>query len=250
MSQPVQSGLQLPTMSDAPFRNIVGDPAARVLFTCEHASERLPEGWVWPEQDRRLAGTHWASDVGAAALTVELAQALNATAILSNFSRLLVDPNRPLESDTLFRAHAEGAPVVLNAALDAAERQSRIRRFYEPYHAAIDSSLRASSAEFVFAVHSFAPIYEGEQRAVEVGTLFDVQERMAHALNQRLCDAGFEARPNEPWSGKEGLAYSPERHAAAHGRRALEIEVRQDLAVLPEVRARLVSAVVEFLASV
>ena len=43
--------------------------------------------------------------------------------------------------------------------------------------------------------------------------------------------AGFHVMANEPWSGKDGLAYSPVRHAKAYGRCALEIEARQDLIV-------------------
>jgi predicted N-formylglutamate amidohydrolase len=54
--------------------------------------------------------------------------------------------------------------------------------------------------------------------------------------------------PNEPWSGKAGLAYSPVRHAKEHGRMALEIEARQDLIVREPFAERLAEALAEYFA--
>ena len=50
---------------DEGVERVVGDVRAPVFLTCEHASQRLPEGWSWPAPDRRLVGTHWAYDLGA-----------------------------------------------------------------------------------------------------------------------------------------------------------------------------------------
>jgi predicted N-formylglutamate amidohydrolase len=47
---------------------------------------------------------------------------------------------------------------------------------------------------------------------------------------------------NEPYSGRAGLIYSAARHASAHGKRALELEVRQDLALEARVRAQVTGA--------
>ena len=55
----------------------------------------------------------------------------------------------------------------------------------------------------------------------------------------QLDGAGLAVRLNEPYSGKAGLIYSVDLHAAAHQRRAVEIEVRQDLAVDPQFRRKL-----------
>src|SRR5690606_18998130 len=73
-----------------------------VVLTCEHASERLPSPYAWPTGDARLVGTHWAFDLGIAPFARALAAELGAPAVLSRFSRLLVDPNRPLDAPTLF----------------------------------------------------------------------------------------------------------------------------------------------------
>lgn len=225
---------------------IAGAKDAPIFLTCEHASERMPEGYAWPEADAWLAGTHWAFDLGAAALVHDLADAMDAPAVLSRFSRLIVDPNRPADSDTLFRAEAEGRPVELNRGIDPAERQRRLDRFHRPYHEAIEARLPGYDAEIVFSIHTFTPNYEGQVRQVEVGVLFNEEEELGVRAAEAIRAAGFVTELNEPWSGKAGLIYAAERHAHAHGRRALELEFRQDLAVRPEERARLVQALAGF----
>ena len=225
---------------------IDGDFDGRVVFTCEHASADLPEPWMWPDEDRWLVDTHWASDIGAAAFTRRVAQRMNAPAVLSRFSRLLVDPNRPLDSDTLFRENAEGRTVHLNEALLEAERVRRIERFYHPYHAAVSAMVERSRGDTVFSIHTFTDKYEGDARILEIGVLFDDDEEPAQRLVRHLEEAGFHVLENEPWSGKAGLAYSPVRHAQEFGRCALEIEARQDLIVDESFSARLAEALASF----
>ena len=225
---------------------IDGDFEGRVVLTCEHASDRLPDPWVWPEADRWLVDTHWASDIGAAAFTRRVAALMNAPAVLSRFSRLLIDPNRPLGSDTLFRENAEGRIVHLNESLLEPEREHRIDRFYHPYHAAVSEMVGRSRGDTVFSIHTFTDNYEGDARVLEVGVLFDHDEEPAYQLIGHLEEWGFHVRANEPWSGKAGLAYSPVRHAQEFHRRALEIEARQDLIVDESFAARLADALASF----
>lgn len=226
---------------------ILGSPTASAVVCCEHASERLPSPWQWPEEDAWLRGTHWSYDLGAAELAREVAAALGAPAVLSRFSRLLIDPNRDEANDELFRARAEGRKVALNAGIDAGERERRLA-YYRAYHEVLGSEIARSRAPIILSMHSFTPVYEGRVREVEVGVIFDTEEVLAARAAEALARAGFVVRMNEPYSGREGLIYSAERHAREQGRRALELEVRQDLSMLPEARARVVAAVAEVLA--
>jgi len=241
-----KSGVEIRRQVSEAFEAIEGELSSPVFLTCEHASQRLPEGYKWHPADRRLVGTHWAYDLGAAEITEELATVIGAPAVLSRFSRLLIDPNRSESSETLFLAEAEGIPVELNRDLLEEERNRRIERFHRPYHEAIDTRLGRSRAEIVFSIHSFTPVWAGKPRPMEVGVLFDEEEELAERLERILRDAGFATAMNEPYSGKAGLIYSAGRHARAHGRRALELEVRQDLSVRPDFRARLVEALARF----
>ena len=221
---------------------IEGDLDVRLVFTCEHASAELPPPWSWPEADRWLVDTHWACDIGAAVFTRRVAGLMNAPAVLSRFSRLLVDPNRPLDSDTLFRQNADGRRVHLNETLLETEKHERVERFYQPYHAAVSAMIEKSRGDTVFSIHTFTDNYEGDLRVLEIGVLFDDDEEPAYRLIRHLAEAGFHVLPNEPWSGKGGLAYSPVRHAKEFGRCALEIEARQDLIVQEPFARRLAEA--------
>ncbi len=227
---------------------IEGDLDGPVVLTCEHASSVLPDPWRWPEADAWLVDTHWASDIGAADFTRRLARLMNAPAVLSRFSRLLVDPNRPLDSDTLFRENAEGKTVHLNESLLEAERRRRIDRFYHPYHRAVSSMVKRSRCDTVFSIHTFTDNYEGDARMLELGVLYDDDDEPAHRLLHHLEGHGFHVLANEPWSGKAGLAYSPVRHAKEFDRCALEIEARQDLIVDEVFAARLAEALAAFFA--
>lgn len=230
------------------FEVIAGDARAPIFLTCEHASEALPEGYDWGPGDARLVGTHWAFDLGARDLTLELAAALRAPAVLATFSRLLVDPNRPESSDTLFRGQADGAPVELNARIDAAEREHRLAQYYRPFHAAVDRTLPAYASPIVLAMHTYTPLYEGQPRHLELGVLFDREDALGEAWVSFLAGCGYDCRANEPWSGKAGLIHVAQTHADRHGRKAMELEVRQDLAVDPAFRRKLIPQLVRMLA--
>ena len=192
--------------------------------------------------DRWLVGTHWAYDIGASDLARELGDALGAPAVLARFSRLLVDPNRPMDSDTLFRSQAEGHLVEMNRALSPSDRAERLERLYAPYHAAVDRIVGETPKASIVAVHTFTPVYEGEPRTLEVGVLYDQDEKLALKMKAAIEAQGLLVGLNEPYSGKAGMMDSPDLHARAHGRRTAELEVRQDLAVEATVRQKLVAA--------
>ena len=86
-------------------------------------------------------------------------------------------------------------------------------------------------------------LFEGQRRATEVGVLFDRDVDLAERVGSAIAETGLVVGMNEPYSGRQGMMYSAERHADAAGKRALELEVRQDLAVVAAVRGQLVDAV-------
>ncbi|MEE9383925.1 MAG: N-formylglutamate amidohydrolase [Nannocystaceae bacterium] len=217
----------------------------RLLITCDHASPDLHEPWRWHADDRWLSGTHWAYDLGAADITRALAAHLGCPAVLARFSRLLIDPNRALHSDTLFRYRAEGRRICLNRALTKGDRDHRTNRWYLPYHNAIDRLTHETPAASLLSIHTFTPNYEGEKRSLEAGVLFTEHEARAREFTAVLRSHGYHTGLNEPYSGRDGLMYGIERHAIAHGRAALEIEVRQDIASDPRRRRTMVDALAD-----
>lgn len=212
-----------------------------MLVTCEHGSERFPVPWKLPAADSWLEGTHWTHDLGTRDLAAELCEAFATVGILANFSRLLADPNRPIDSPDLFRSSAEGKGIALNSDIGALERSKRLA-LWETYHRIMDREVERSPAKVLLSVHTFTPRYEGTTREMEIGVLFDEEEALAAHAAAMLSSAGFRVAMNAPYSGKDGLMYSVDRHARRHGRRALELEVRQDLAVVASARRRVVGA--------
>ncbi|MBW2459094.1 MAG: N-formylglutamate amidohydrolase [Deltaproteobacteria bacterium] len=217
--------------------------AAPFVLTCEHASARLPEPWRWSAADHWIAQTHWAYDLGAEALTRELSAAAGAPAVLARFSRLLVDPNRPGDDPTAFRERAEGRLIELNQNLTAEDRARRLA-YGSAYHLACERAVDDCPATVVLAIHSFTTEYEGQRRDdIELGVLFDDQESLGRRLAETLAPVSALVHLNRPYSGSQGMIYSADRHARRAGKRAVEIEVRQDLAVDEAFRRRLVEAI-------
>ena len=64
---------------------------------------------------REALDRHIAYDIGAAEVTRALAALLGAPAVLSTYSRLLIDPNRGLDDPTLVMRYSDGAIVPGNA---------------------------------------------------------------------------------------------------------------------------------------
>lgn len=197
-----------------------------LLLTAEHASNRVPAPWRLRPADRVLLGTHWGYDIGAFHLMEGLAHSLGAFGVASRFSRLLIDPNRdPADPSAILRRTPDGAPR-FNRTIDAA---ARVARFHAPYHDTIDRMIRTFQPRFLLSVHSFTPSLRGERRPMEAGVLFDRDDELAAELVENMNREGLITASNAPYSGKDGLIYSANRHGAAHGLRYLEIEVRQDL---------------------
>jgi len=223
---------------EPPFE-IVGDPArpGPFFFTCEHATRLLPE-WEPTPADRPFLEDHWGWDIGAADLTRALIARTGSMGVLSRFSRLVCDPNRHPDDETFIVARIDEHALSFNRDVDDAERRRRRQRYFDPFHDAVDRALRARRAADapvrLCSIHSFTPVFLGRQRPMEIGVLFDRFDEEAWRLEGALAEEGFEVALNAPYSAKDGLTYSADRHGAAHDLVYLELEVRQDLIATPE----------------
>ena len=177
---------------------------SRLLFLCDHASNRLPEGGLG--LDPALLATHIAYDIGAASLTRALARAYGAPALLGGWSRLLIDLNRGADDPTLVMKLSDGSIIPGNVSGDAdteaCEVARRIAAYHAPYHAAIDAELdRLGKEAAVISMHSFTPAWKGRPRPWQVGVLYDRDTRLSAPLMARLAEAGFTVGDNEPYTG-------------------------------------------------
>jgi len=220
----------------APFEQIPGALDCGVLVICDHAANALPRRYGDLGLPREARERHIAYDIGAAWLTRRLAARLGAPAVLSTFSRLLIDANRGADDPTLVMRVSDGDLVPGNARIDAAEVESRRRRYWAPYRAAVDATVAAMLATgeppAILSIHSFTPHWRGSARPWKVGVLWDGDSRLPEPLIRALAaepDIGRAAvGDNEPYAG--GLPGDTiNAVATARGLANALIEVRQDL---------------------
>jgi predicted N-formylglutamate amidohydrolase len=204
----------------------IGTPRAGALvFTCEHASNRVPPPWRRSRADAALLLDHWGWDIGAAAVTRHLVARLGGAGVLSRYSRLLCDVNRAPDDPTLVLQRCDNALVSFNRRYDRAER---VARFHTPFHAAVDAAMAAARPRFLVSIHSFTPVFRGHVRPMDAGVLYDAHDAAAARVVDAMRVEGFTCAHNEPYSGKDGLIYSAARHGVRHDVPYLELELRQD----------------------
>ena len=216
-----------------PFEILNPEGRAPILLVCDHASNRIPTALDRLGLDEAALGLHVAYDIGAADITRGMVPLLDAPAVLANYSRLVVDVNRPPEHPTSIMATSDDIAVSGNRDLTPARREERLAALYRPYHRAVgdklDAMIRRGSPPLVVAVHSFTPRLGGEDRRWHAGVLYNRDPRLARALIEGLSAPGdVVVGDNEPYSGRT-LFHTLDVHAGAAGLAHAGIEIRQDL---------------------
>lgn len=220
-----------------PFHTHGVDRRSRWLITCDHASNVVPPSVAGgslglPDEDM---ARHIAFDIGAAGVTRALADALDAPAILSNFSRMVIDPNRGLDDPTLLMKLYDGSVIPANATADAAEKARRVDAFYTPYHDAYADLAARQDDTVIIAIHSFTAQLNGRApRPWHIGILHENDDRLSDPLLALLRDEpDLCVGDNEPYAGHlPGDAV--DQHALQKGRANVLIELRNDLIETPE----------------
>jgi len=213
---------------------VLGD--APIYFFCDHATASIPREYHSLGLDERYLRTHIALDIGAKDLTLSLADAFSARAICSDFSRLLIDPNRSMDRDDLIPCTSDGIEIPGNQNQSAVAREERITRFFDPYHLAlaeeIDAVCRAHDDPLIVSIHSFTPMLhtEREDRPWQVGVLWAHDEPTARAFISALHKHAPDhvVGDNKPYDAR-GFNYSVDRHIKPLGLRHLTLEIRQDM---------------------
>ena len=228
-------------MSDKAYHILGESRPGRWLVTCDHAANRVPD-WlnggdlgIAPEDMAR----HIAWDPGAAGVAAALAERLDSPCILSDFSRLVIDPNRGEDDPTLLMKLYDGTIIPANRHAGPEELERRMDRLYRPYHQAYAALAARQADTVIVAIHSFTPCLRGRApRPWHVGILYSHRDpRLSAALLTLLrAESDLCVGDNEPYSGHlPGDAI--DRHALGPGRHNTLIELRNDLIASPEAQA-------------
>ena len=208
--------------------------ASPYVLLCEHASNAMPESYGGLGLPAAELQRHIAWDIGAAALARLLAARLNAPLILSGYSRLLIDCNRPLGTPTSIPDRSEDTVIPGNAGLSGVEREQRAATYFEPFRAMVAAELdrRAASSipTILVGVHSFTPVFQGVARPWHAGVLYAEAAGFARALIGGLAaDPALVVGDNEPYRIEPEHDYTVPVHGDGRGIPAALLEVRQDL---------------------
>ncbi len=229
----VSGAVETDLQENTSYELIAGDFSSGIIFLCDHATNFVPEELENLGLDEHVFERHIAYDIGVAQLTRGLAAHFGAPAVMSKFSRLLIDPNRGEDDPTLIMRLSDGAVIPLNSRLDDAEKKDRLQRYYQPYHAAIsdviDNSLSEHSPPVLISIHSFTPAWKGVSRPWHAGILWDKDPRFARPLIEALEDQrDIVVGDNQPYTGalRGDCLY---RHGSLRGLAHGLVEVRQDL---------------------
>ncbi|HLH11833.1 MAG TPA: N-formylglutamate amidohydrolase [Methylovirgula sp.] len=218
--------------NDTPVEAIAGRRDGGLLLLCDHASHALPAAYGTLGLSREDLETHIAYDIGAAAITRSLAASFEAPALLTRFSRLLIDPNRGAEDPTLVMRLSDGRIIPGNARIESAEIVRRRQHYWLPYRQAIAAEiaamLNAGPPPAVIGIHTFTPVWKKFARPWQVGILWDGNPRFARPLIAALAADGIVVGDNEPYAGRlPGDTLDAE--ITPRGLAGLLIEIRQDL---------------------
>ncbi len=209
------------------------DGAGSFLLVCDHASNHMPAEFGGLGLEAADLVRHIAWDPGALGVSRRMSANLDAPLVRSNVSRLLIDCNRPPDAPDLIVQISESTVIPGNVGITPVQKGKRVDRFYTPFHDLIEDTMKPWLFEGtrlgVIAVHSFNPVYRGVLRPWEIGIIHDDDSAWALAMVELIrAQTDFTVGINEPYSPKDRVYYTLERHARSRSLPAVMIEVRND----------------------
>src|SRR5512132_1386046 len=252
MSSPLFSCVGLASPGAQPWEALLASdepPACEVInaggagtafLVCDHASNRVPRllGNLGLEPAQLADHIGW--DPGAAEVARRLSGHLDAPLMLSGYSRLAVDCNRPLDSPESITEQSAGVSIPGNRALTARDRAIRIDALFRPYHEAIARLLdrRAGRPSLLLSIHSFTPELAGQRRPWDIAISYGRDRRLAELMLDALkADAKLVVGDNEPYPVDDAIDYTIPVHGEGRGLPHVLIEIRQDGIATPSAAA-------------
>lgn len=197
-------------------------------------------GWLFPKENDFALSTrdrqrHITYDLGVKKLLSILSTQFSAHVIIGNYSRLVIDLNRPLNHPTSIVQVSDGTIISANQQLSEQERYARQDQIFWPYHRQIQRVIGRLISRGItpnlLSIHSFCPKLQGQEpRPWHAGILWNLDERLALKLyNFLLTESGWVIGQNQPYSGRDPCAFTLPFHAEPLGLPHALLEIRQDM---------------------
>jgi len=203
----------------------------KVILTCEHASNRVPAEFAKLFRGHGdVLESHRGWDPGSLTLGKIFQRRLEAPLIDTNFTRLLVEPNRSLHHRRLFSEFTAG--------LDDNAKQKIIARYYLPHRDQvanwISDQVNRGDTVVHLSLHTFTPVLAGQPRNADIGLLYDpgrpAEKRLCAAWRAAIQQtrADLRIRLNYPYLGKaDGFTTYLRRVFSNEQYAGIELEVNQ-----------------------
>ncbi|HMG89509.1 MAG TPA: N-formylglutamate amidohydrolase [Chryseolinea sp.] len=143
----------------------------RPVVTCEHAGNIVPLNYAHLFHGKEdILQSHRGWDPGAVDVASALSKELLAPFFICETTRLLVEPNRSLHSESLFSEYSQG--------LTETEKDHLLQNYYHPHRTTVEQLIRNSKdATLHLSIHTFTPEWDGLRRIVDLGLLFDPERK-------------------------------------------------------------------------
>ncbi|HMA49707.1 MAG TPA: N-formylglutamate amidohydrolase [Magnetospirillaceae bacterium] len=210
------------------------DGRSDFVILVDHASRRIPKSLQALGLPESELVRHIAWDIGALGVAQRVAEALDATLVAQNYSRLVIDCNRPASAPTAIPPISEITAIPGNEAIDEAEREARRIAIHAPYHdhiaAVLDERARQGRKTILIAQHTMTPVFKGSRRDMQAAVLYNRDGRFAVALRDTLSDGiGSAVADNQPYAMTDDSDFTLPVHGEKRGLPHVGIEIRQDL---------------------
>jgi len=204
------------------------------LLTCDHAGRKIPHKLASLRLSEHELSTHVAWDLGVAELGRRLSARLDAFLIMHNYSRLVIDANRPPSAPDSIPTLSERTRIAANEGLSSSDARKRFEEVFQPYHQRIRAELDARSARacpsVLVALHSFTPVYLDAGRRWHAGVLYGRDPRLGRLVRDGLRrDGELIVGDNQPYAVSDASDYTIIVHGEQRGIPHVELEIRQDL---------------------
>jgi predicted N-formylglutamate amidohydrolase len=204
------------------------------IIVADHAAARIPRRLAnlgLPESELRR---HIAWDIGALSVARRVAEAMDASLVAQNYSRLVIDCNRDPQVPSSIPRISEVREIPGNLDLSEAEIAARRLEIFDPYHRRIrdliDGRLAAGRRVILVAQHTMTDVYKGNRREMHAAVLYNRDRRFAGAMLEMLRrEKHLIVADNEPYFVSDATDYTIPHHAELRSLLHVEIEIRQDL---------------------
>lgn len=206
---------------------------SHLFFTCDHASPSLPSklGTLGIDEANLMSHIGW--DIGALEVSEKLSDYLDTPLISTNYSRLVIDCNRPPGTPDSIPERIHGVKIPGNSNLSSLQKKQRIQEIFEPYHAAISSHIHSHIQQVghicFLAIHSFTPKLNGQNRPWYIGITYKTQSNFSAYLIKELSRNFAMIGENQPYAITPDGDYGIHTHGEKNNLPSVLMEIRQDL---------------------